>query len=59
MRTFEAIEEDKWGQYPALRKIFQTKRLPDSYFGPTSVSGNFFEHLPQTFEIALLVCELI
>jgi len=43
MLTEEVSRERKWGQFPVLRKALEGKRVPDSYYGPTSVSDNMFE----------------
>lgn len=57
MLTEEGYRERKWGPFPALRKVLETRRLPDSYFGWTSVSDNMFDQLQRTVEISLLACE--
>ena len=57
MLTEEASRERKWGQYPALRKALEDKRIPDRYYGPTSASDNMFAELHRLVEIALLTRE--
>jgi hypothetical protein len=57
MLTAEAHAERKWGQFPVLRTVLESRRLPDSYFGPTGVSDNIFDQLHRTLEISLLACE--
>ena len=57
MLTEEASRERKWGQYPALRKALEDKRIPDRYYGPTSASDNMFAELHRLVEIAILVRE--
>lgn len=57
MLTEEASRELKWGRFPALRKALEDKRIPDSYYGPTSVSDNIFDALHRLAEIAVLARE--
>ena len=38
MLTEKAQSERKWGWLPALRPILESKRVPDRYFGSSSVS---------------------
>ena len=54
MLTESAYRERKWGPFPALRQVLEDKRLPDHYFGPTSVSDNFLSLKDRIIEIALL-----
>lgn len=57
MLTVAAINERKWGSFPALRRILESKRVPESYFGPMSVSDNVFDRLHRTLEVALITCD--
>jgi hypothetical protein len=57
MLTEETSRERKWGQYPTLRKALEDKRIPDRYYGPTSVSDNMFAELHRLVEIAILARE--
>ena len=57
MLTAEASRERKWGQYPTLRKALEDNRIPDRYYGPTSVSDNMVTELHRLVEIALLARE--
>jgi hypothetical protein len=57
MLTAEAYADRKWGRYAALRRLLETRRLPDSFFGPTSVSDNLFDWFHRTLEVSLLACE--
>lgn len=38
MLTEEGSRERMWGKYPSLRKALENKRIPDSYYGPTSMT---------------------
>jgi hypothetical protein len=55
MLTFEALNERKWGGLPALRKVLESKRVPESHFGLTSVSDSVFDWFHRTLEVALTV----
>ncbi len=57
MLTEEALRQRKWGPFPALRKAIESKRVPDSYYGPTSVSDNVFERMSRFLGIAILAHE--
>ncbi len=57
MLTEKASRERKWGRFPALRKALEDKRIPVSYYGPTSVSDNMFDALHRLIEIAILARE--
>lgn len=57
MLTEEASRQRWWGPFPALRKAIEKKRVPDSYYGPTSVSDNVFESLGRLVSIAILAHE--
>ena len=43
MLTQEALREQKWGSFPALRQILEDKLSSGRYDGITSVSYNIFE----------------
>ena len=55
MLTEEDSRERMWGEYPSLRKALENKRIPDSYFGPTSISDNMFDAMVRSVTIAILV----
>jgi hypothetical protein len=55
MLTREAISERKWGPYPKLRQVFQDKKMPDGFYGVTSVSDSMLEGMRRLIEIATLV----
>ncbi len=57
MLTKKALRERKWGPYPALRKALDDKRIPEGYYGPTSVSDSIFSALDRLIEIAILARE--
>jgi len=57
MLTEEALRERMWGKFPALRQALEDKRVPDRYYGPTSVSDNLFAALHRSLEIAILARE--
>lgn len=55
--TIEAYNERKWSRYPSLRNVLEDRKIPDHYYGPTSVSDNIFERLSRLHQLAVLVCE--
>ncbi|HOD79107.1 MAG TPA: hypothetical protein PLB95_05605 [Syntrophales bacterium] len=55
--TAEAYNNRKWGFLPALRKILEGKRVPDSYYGLTSVHDDIFDAMIRLMEIAVLTSE--
>ncbi len=57
MLTEEGSRERMWGKYPSLRKALENKRIPDSYYGPTSISDNMFDAMVRFVTIAILVRE--
>jgi hypothetical protein len=57
MLTEKAQSERKWGWLPALRLILESKRVPERYFGASSVSDNMFDRLRRLLEIDILVQE--
>jgi hypothetical protein len=57
MLTEKAMSERKWGCFPALRLILESKRVPDHYYGPSSVSDNSFDRTCRIMEIDILVHE--
>lgn len=48
---------DQWRSFPALRRILENKRLPDSYYGFGIIPHNRFERLDWVLDIAHLACE--
>jgi hypothetical protein len=57
MLTEKAAQDRKWAGFPTLRLLLETKRIPDLYFGATSVSDNIFNKLNRLIEINILVEE--
>ena len=57
MLSEEAYRERMWGRFPALRKALEGRRVPDRYYGFTSVSDNIFDALRRLVEIAILARE--
>ena len=57
MLTEKAMRERMWGQFPALRMILEPKRVPDQYYGPTTVSDNVFDRVQRLLTMAILVHE--
>lgn len=56
MLTEEGSRERMWGKCPSLRKALENKRIPDSYYGPTSIS-DMFDAMVRFVTIAILVRE--
>ena len=50
MLTEEGSRERMWGKYPSLRKALENKRIPDSYYGPTSISDNMFDAMVRLLQ---------
>ena len=46
-----------WGQFPALRLLLEPKRVPDRYYGPTSVSDTVFSQIERLLTMAILLHE--
>jgi hypothetical protein len=46
-----------WGSFPALRVILEEKRVPDHYYGPSSVSDNIFGQLSRLLQLIILIRE--
>ena len=57
MLTKEAYNERAWGPLPALRKVLENKKVPDEYYGPSSVSDNMFASIGRLMKITILVNE--
>ncbi len=55
--TKEAYQERKWGRFPALRQALEDKRIPDSYYGRTSVDDNVFDAFNRLLELSILIKE--
>lgn len=51
------IQERMWGRFPALRKVLHDKRVPNEYYGPTSVSENIFNRTERLLQNSILVLE--
>jgi len=50
--TIAALDERKWGAFPALRKVLEGKPKSDRYFRPISVSDNIFEAFNRFLDIS-------
>jgi hypothetical protein len=46
-----------WGNYPVLRKALEDKPIPDSLYGPTSISDNMLDVMVRLSTIATLISE--
>jgi hypothetical protein len=57
MRSVESIEARKWAQFPALGSILQNKRVPEHYYGITSLSDNVFDQVNGLHEVLVIVRE--
>ena len=57
MLSAEALKERMWGRFPALRTALENEKVPDHYYGFTSVSDNMFESLQRAAELAVPVKE--
>ena len=57
MLTEEARYERKWGHFPSVGKLVGNKKIPERYFGPTSISDNVFQYLNRLAEVAAVVEE--
>jgi hypothetical protein len=55
--TEEGYRERKWGHFPALRKVLESKSVPAKYYGPLSDSDNLFDAMERLIEIAVLTVE--
>ncbi len=55
--TLEAYKERQWGSFPALRRALEDKKVPDHYYGFTSISDNLFDALGRLIEIGVLTSE--
>ena len=59
MLTEEALQERLWGKYPSLRKHLQKKKIPNYYYGFSSVSDNIFNRISRLLEVTILVKEFL
>jgi hypothetical protein len=57
MLTEKAQSDRKWGWLPELRSILEPKRVPEHYFGASSVSDNIFDWLRHLIEVEMLIQE--
>ncbi len=57
MLSAEALKERLWGPFPVLRTVLESERVPDRYYGFTSVSDNMFDALQRAATLAVLVKE--
>lgn len=51
------MHERMWGWIPTLGKMLSGKRIPDHYFGPSSVSDNAFDRITRIMKISILIQE--
>ena len=56
MLTEKADRERTWGAFPALRQVLEEKRVPDEYYGWSSVSENVFSSFERLLK-ATIVCK--
>jgi hypothetical protein len=57
MLSAESIEARKWAPFPTLSSILPDKRVPEHYYGPTSVSDNVFDRVNRLLEVLVIVRE--
>jgi hypothetical protein len=57
MLTDEALDNRRWGPFPALRSVLKDKQLQDRWFGWSSASDNVFDRTTRILEIAILAEE--
>ena len=57
MLTQEAMRKGNGGNYPTLRQALENKKIPERYYGITSISPNRFEYLERLLDIAVLARE--
>lgn len=57
MRSGESIEARKWAPFPALGSILQDKRVPEKFYGVTSVSNNVFDEVNRLLQVLVIVRE--
>lgn len=57
MLSPKALEARMWGPFPTLSSILPDKRVPDHYYGPTSVSDNVFNRIERLLEVMAIVRE--
>jgi hypothetical protein len=55
--TEKARYERMWGWIPTLGTLLAGKRMPDRYFGYSSVSDNTFDSLTRLMKISILIHE--
>jgi len=46
-----------WGRIPALGELLGNERIPDHYYGPSSISDNVFRKVRRLMEIHILIHE--
>lgn len=59
MLTKQELDKRIWGRYPTMRVLLQNKKIPDKYYGATSVSNNLFNESNRLLELLLLTKEFI
>lgn len=57
MLSAESIEARKWAPFPALSSILPDKRVPEHYYGLTSVSDNVFDKVHRLLDVLIVVRE--
>jgi len=55
--TEKAEYERCWGGIPVLGELLGNKRIPDHYYGPSSVSDNEFKRVQRLMKIYILIHE--
>jgi hypothetical protein len=55
--TNEEYHKRKWGHYPSLGVLLGALRIPDHYYGGSSISDNIFSWLNRLVEVAVTVEE--
>jgi hypothetical protein len=50
-------QDRKWEWLPALSKVLASKRVPEHYYGPSSVSDNMFGQVVRLMELTILLRE--
>jgi hypothetical protein len=57
MLTEQGLYERTWGHYPSLGKLLGAHKVPDHYYGWSSVSDNVFNWLDRLAEVAIIAKE--
>src|SRR4051812_7048233 len=57
MLSAQALEERMWAPFPVLRQALQGEKVPDLYYGFTSVSDNMFDRIQRAATLVVLIKE--